>query len=76
MKSIEKRISLYLKIKKIHCFSVFRSSHEEDDDDDLWDENDEWWNIQYTQNNNSTESIQREMTISNKYAGLVIGKFT
>ncbi|CAF3897005.1 unnamed protein product [Rotaria sordida] len=45
---------------------------DEDDDDELWDENDEWWNFQNTRDNN-TDIVQREMTISNKYADVVIG---
>jgi len=43
------------------------------DDDDLWDENDEWWNFQDNRNNNS-EIIQREMSVSNMQAGVIIGK--
>ncbi|CAF0885868.1 unnamed protein product [Rotaria sp. Silwood1] len=45
---------------------------DDNDDDDLWDENDEWWNFRNTRDNN-TDIIQREMIISNKYAGVVIG---
>ena len=41
-------------------------------DDDLWDENDEWWNCENSQDNNS-EIIQREMSVNNIEAGVIIG---
>jgi len=55
---------------KFNYLYVFSSNN---DDDDLWDENDEWWNFQDIRNNNS-EIIQREMSVSNMQAGVIIGK--
>ncbi|UJR10204.1 hypothetical protein I4U23_014419 [Adineta vaga] len=51
-------------------------SHETDDeessDEDLWNENDEWWTCQ-SNRDNRTEIIQREMSVTNIQAGVIIG---
>ena len=53
----------------------FRNTDDDDEEEeeDLWDENDEWWNCRHVRDNNS-ETVQREMVISNIYAGVVIGR--
>ncbi|CAM2712519.1 unnamed protein product [Rotaria socialis] len=52
--------------------SKIDTTEDEDSDDDLWDENDDWWNFRNTRDG-STEIIQREMIVSNKHAGAIIG---
>jgi hypothetical protein len=66
----EEYFQMILYLIKFNSLYIFSSSN---DDDDLWDENDEWWNFQDIRNNNS-EIIQREMSVSNIQAGVIIGK--